>query len=387
MSAGKATTRWRDEPVKPTSYEEVAELVALARKVRGRIVEFDWPLAEDELRRLRKAAYAWGSEISGRYRAFDARVLSAINEALGERHTSYVLSVPKNAAGTDCTATCARDGAGFRLQGHAPFDVLLGYGMMAVEDDPDEHEERGDSVWKTLESAIDMLDWDLRQFVRPELRAVQNALYGLPLDYGIDKPTAPSDTPAKEVSVQFKGPYAATDDGPHPCLFTADAAEACGVYIWTIEVSGEHRPWYVGQTQRGFALRTGEHLRSYFCGEYNVYDPEALARGENRVLWHPSTERATWPATLPAFIQHASSLTPKVLDLCRLVRFHVASLDGDKRLFERVEGAIGRHFKKLRDEFFDAGIRLPAQIPYEPAMRLKIASEVPIVGLPADLDA
>jgi hypothetical protein len=77
MSKETMSTRWRGEPITPESYEDLAALVRLARKVRAQIVEFEWELSRDELERLREAVHFWGDPVQGRYRKFDAQVLAA----------------------------------------------------------------------------------------------------------------------------------------------------------------------------------------------------------------------------------------------------------------------------------------------------------------------
>ena len=72
MAAATSTTRWRDEPIVPQDYEDVAALIRVARQARGRIVEFDWAFTRDDLWRLRRAVYEWGSGVVGRYKCFDA---------------------------------------------------------------------------------------------------------------------------------------------------------------------------------------------------------------------------------------------------------------------------------------------------------------------------
>jgi hypothetical protein len=89
-------TAWRDKPVVPADYENLAELVALARRAREAVVMFDWPFTELGLRALQRAVYEWGTPIRGRYRVFDARVLAAINAALAEPNSIYMLSEPKD---------------------------------------------------------------------------------------------------------------------------------------------------------------------------------------------------------------------------------------------------------------------------------------------------
>ena len=67
MPALTSTTRWRDESICPEDYEDVATLVRMARKARGRIVEFDWAFTSDDLRSLRRDVHEWGSGLAGRY--------------------------------------------------------------------------------------------------------------------------------------------------------------------------------------------------------------------------------------------------------------------------------------------------------------------------------
>lgn len=48
------------------------------------------------------------SPVVGRYKCLDARVLAAINAALGDTNTVLVLNEPKNATLTDCKASSVR---------------------------------------------------------------------------------------------------------------------------------------------------------------------------------------------------------------------------------------------------------------------------------------
>jgi hypothetical protein len=54
MRLESSTTGWRGESVLPDDYEDVATLIRLARKARGRIVEFNWAFSLDDLQRLRR---------------------------------------------------------------------------------------------------------------------------------------------------------------------------------------------------------------------------------------------------------------------------------------------------------------------------------------------
>ena len=385
MPEATSTTRWRDKPIVPEDYEDVASIIAVARKARGRIVEFDWVFTRDDLRRLRGAVHEWGSGVTGRYKCFDARVLAAINDALGETDTILVLNEPKNSEGTDCKASCVGDGDLFRLRGHAPFDIVFGY-TEGIERDPTRIERLGPTVRETLTNAIGMLGWDVRRLQEDRLRPVRNVLYGFPMDYGIQT-GEPGAGPAIDVDVHFHGPFFPVEEGGCRCLFTDEVAKRTGVYLWTIILGGKERPWYVGQTRVGFGARIAQHLAGFLSGEYTTYDAAALSRGENRRAAGAAVGR--WPQKLPSFLRNYERLTPNIIGLIRLIKFHVAPLAGDAHLHDRVEGAIGRHYKthsdpELRDFFFP-GLRIPAAVPFDKPIRLVLSSEAPVAGLPPHL--
>jgi hypothetical protein len=322
----------------------------------------------------------------GRYKCFDARVLLAINNALRETDTVFHLNEPKNSDGVDCKVSCVGDGDRFRLRGHAPFDIVFGYGCAGIENDPVLSARLGPSVQETLASAVGMLGWDLRRLQESRFQAVKNVLYGLPASYGIQE-TGPAVGPAIDVNVHFHGPFAALDDGGYRCLFDDELAESTGVYLWTINVGSRELPWYVGQTRRGFGIRTGEHIASFLSGQYTTYDAAALSRGEYRRF--AGTGEGSWPKTLPSLLQNYERVMPNIISLIRLIRIHLAPLADDAYLRNRVEGAIGRHYQahpdpQLRD-FFTPGHRVPAAIPFDKPVRLVLSSDAPVAGLPQHL--
>ena len=94
MVLTSGTTAWRDEPIVPTNYDNLSDLVMLGRRARGAVVMFDWRFSEAGLRGLQKAVYEGGTPIKGRYRVFDARVLVAINAALGEVNRTGFIGGP-----------------------------------------------------------------------------------------------------------------------------------------------------------------------------------------------------------------------------------------------------------------------------------------------------
>jgi len=388
MAPGKSTTRWRDEAFLPGDDDDVVKLVALAKKARDRVVVFDWAFAPEDLRDLRQAAFDWSSQVVGRYRCFDARVLAAINTALGEHKSIYVLREPKRARPMECAVSCTGDGDGFRLRGHAPFDVVFGYGHSGVTSIPATRSSGGSAFCATLVQAAEDLGWKPQRLLQPQLRPVLNVLYGFPVGHGVG-PLHASSEPAQDVDVKFQGPFAVTTEDGVPSVFGGDLAGDTGIYLWTLLVGGKHRPWYVGQTRQGFGVRIGQHLAGCLSGQYEILDPKKLDEGALSVSWHPSAGEVAWPANLPSFLERSAELAPQVEGMLRHSRFFLAVLEEDQHLLNRVEGSIGRYFKKHQDDttqrYFGPGIKLPAHIPGDRPLRLQITSDVTIEGMPVEI--
>lgn len=200
--------RWRDQAVVPDDYENLAALVRAARRARSRFVEFDWRFSLEELRSLRAAVHEWGSGSVGSYKCFDARILDAINSALGETDSVLFLNEPRNSAGRNCAVACEQDGDFYRLKGHATFDIVFGYGMGGVLQTPGLQLRLSPSVRGKLASPVSMLGWDLNRLAEARFRGVLNAMYGNRLDYGVQD-LAVSLEPAIDVAVHFQGPFSA----------------------------------------------------------------------------------------------------------------------------------------------------------------------------------
>jgi len=387
MPADTSTTRWRDQRIVPTDYEDVAALVKLARQARRQVVDFSWTFSRDDLEHSRRAVYEWGSRVQGRYKCFDARVLKAINLALGETSTVFVLSEPRGSTGLDCVVECVPDAEGFRLRGHAPFDLVFGYGEACVQESGRGRAFLGPAVRETLATSVGTLGWDLRRLQDPSLRQAWNAIYGFSPNYSTGVvPSHPG--PELRVDIEFQGPYSAVDDGECRCLFADPIAGLKGIYLWTIAVNGIERVWYMGQTRRGFGQRMGEHLTKMLSGEYPPHDPVALSRGDSATLCG-GVEALSGPLAIPAFVRNWEALMPQIVATIRLLKFHVAPFDGDAHLLDRAEGAIGRYYKAHPvydlSSFVMPGIRVPAGTPGDQPMRLALSSLATIAGLPLEI--
>lgn len=391
MHQQSSTTKWRDTAIVPEQYDNLAALCTLARKARHLIVQFDMVFSRDDLLRLRDAVHNWGSQVVGRFRLFDARMLTAINTCLGEPMSTLVLKEPKNTQGLDIVVACVACDGAFRLQGHATFDIVFAYGAAGFSANPSDRLRLGETASATLANAVSMLGWDLKRLSENRwYRPVLCAIYGVKADGGDPLPESSPCGEPTQVEVHFHGPFAATKQDGLPCLFDHSLAAATGVYLWTLLVDGEERAWYIGQTRRSFGQRIAEHITGFLSGQYHIADIDRLLAGDHHNEWRDDAGDARWPQTLPSFLRQFDELAPKISRLVGALRFYVAEVKGTPRLHDRIEGTIGRHFKEHIDSegrrYFTPGIKLPSAIPGElPRLRLRITSARPIVGLPDEL--
>ena len=377
------TAAWRGTPIVPSDYDDVAHVVQSVRRARQCVVEFEWRLHSEQLRQLRTAVVSWSGSVVGRYKTFDARVLDAINAALGEPDTRFVLKEPRNGA-IDCTVECTLVGDSYRLAGHAPFDVVMGYGLVGT-DGATATSHLSDETRAALAVGVDALGWDVVRMREKRLRPARNAMFGFPVAHGMgDLPQ--STEPSADVPVAFFGPFSALEGTGAPCLFGKPIEQQNGVYLWTVAVNGVEHVCYVGQTQRGFGTRIGEHVAALLSGRYDIFDADAMSRGISTVRWRPDPDAA---ARWRSFLGDYSNLSASVLDVLRILRFHIAPIDSDQHLYGRIEGALGRFFRDDAAEsaarLFDRRIRVPAAIPGDRPLRFLLSSEATIAGLPDEL--
>jgi len=311
-------------------------------------------------------------------------MLRAIREALGDEQTIFVLR-ETNKTSLDAGVECERFNGVFHLHGYAPFVFVFGYGWVAVDE---AGESLGQSARTTLADAVGMLGWDLTRLRSDRCRPAINALYGNKLDDGVSllNESASSQPPA-DLPVRFAGPFMAGIEPNSRCLFEDPLARETGVYLWTVNIEGVDRVWYVGQTRVRFGIRMAQHLTAMLSGQYTTYDAAALSKGDHR---RAGKERSgVWPATLPAFLQEYEALAPQIAATIRLMHFHLAPLSGDAHVYNRVEGAIARYYKKHPEatlkNFLTPGLRVPAAIPFDTPLRVLFSSEAPIAGLPPEL--
>lgn len=188
-----------------------------------------------------------------------------------------------------------------------------------------------------------------------------------------------------KVTVEFHGPLAWIRTAGAEFIFEAEIARSAGVYLWTVETAEGYLIWYVGETGASFRHRMRDHFREQLSGMYMVYDPDAFARGEKRLVWQGMYRRGE-ERRVPEFLEALPDIWPAVVDLAKALRFFVAPLDCDRRLRKRIEAAIAAYLYAQPGAVGaaqDRGIRYEApRWPNEEPLELTILSSSPLRGLP-----
>ncbi len=382
------TSRWAGKPVPAPDYEDLPRLAGAARKARSSRVEFEWTFTAEELDSFRSAIFSSAVNTAGRYRAFDTMLLKAINIATGDLSSSLALPIPKDAEQLG-SVSCNPDGIGYRIVGSTTFDIFFGHSSGGVSGEPWTRCLLPGAKAVLLE-AIKPLGWDVERLCQPDMKPIRNALYGMPVTYGVEPEALQPVGPPKELSLHFHGPFSAFRTDAVPCLFDNAIGRRRGIYLWTIEAGGSTYVWYVGQTKRSFVERTAEHIAGYLSGEYLPVDVDALVAGRHSMPEGCAGVNASaWPDNLPEVLDRLPVVIPHTLDLLRRVRFFVAPVDATNAELDRVEGAIARWCRAHNDsrvkEMIQPGLKVPSRIPGDRPLRLTTTADSSIAGLEGEI--
>jgi hypothetical protein len=176
------------------------------------------------------------------------------------------------------------------------------------------------------------------------------------------------------VHLEFSGPFSWLASDLAPSIFEAVAAQAAGIYLWTVDTPDGHLIYYVGETGVEFRQRLHQHLSRQLAGMYHIYEPGMFAVGQKHALWRGMYGRDR-ESSLAALVDRLPTLAPALADFVRLMRFHLAPLTCQTRLRRRIEAALARHLSRqpgLVGSFQDAGIR------YAPRARRGRACRCPL---------
>lgn len=191
------------------------------------------------------------------------------------------------------------------------------------------------------------------------------------------------------LTLRFAGPYSWPGTPDAPSLFDAPEADQPGIYLWTVPLPEGHLVYYVGETGRSFATRLREHYLEHAAGMYHLYEPDAFARGEKSMVWPGLWDRED-RKTVQECIEAYPQLAPTIAKMTSVLRFFLAPMDCDQRTRKRVEGALARALYEApgkAGEFQERGIRYERRREDERAIQVKLATAVPLLGVPEELNA
>ena len=192
----------------------------------------------------------------------------------------------------------------------------------------------------------------------------------------------------RNIMLEWEGPLPFIGIPPKN-IFDSDYANEKGLYLWTIEYHNSFLIYYIGETKRNFQVRMKEHLKEYLAGIYRVYEPKSFKLGKKELIWHGLWMKGTKNKT-SEFLNRYLELSPKIYDLLKLLRIFIAPLNEEKRILQRIEGAL---YKKLYSEagvikeFLDSDIRFRLRNDEEERVRVFNKTEFDILGLPGEIDA
>jgi hypothetical protein len=192
-----------------------------------------------------------------------------------------------------------------------------------------------------------------------------------------------------DLHATLDGPFGLAGDHAR-ILFDAPEGKAAGVYISAVPFhQGGYFAGYIGQTGQSFAKRWKDHMIRTMGGEYRTCDPELARRGESRVLW-PGLWRKGTRDKMGEYLDRLPELAPAIRESLRSTVIFTAAIDGDRRIRERVEGALALHYREMGGQ---AAVLLAPDIRYrprkdsEPPIRVRVICTVEIKGLPSELIA
>ncbi|MFZ5453263.1 MAG: hypothetical protein ACOZF2_15500 [Thermodesulfobacteriota bacterium] len=188
--------------------------------------------------------------------------------------------------------------------------------------------------------------------------------------------------------LKFEGPFGLTRTSKH-LLFDHPVSKEPGLYLWTIPYSGGgYLVTYVGETSTSFWQRIKDHLIQTVGGNYRICDPDLLVRGEAKVLWNGLWRKGTRDK-MPEYLERLEEFVPVMLKLLQNEIVFVAPFRSERRLRQRLEGAIAKHIKSQPAPMSSV---LPSDVRYyhrrvdEAPIMVTIEGHCHVHGLPRELE-
>lgn len=197
---------------------------------------------------------------------------------------------------------------------------------------------------------------------------------------------SPPSTEPKLLTVHFDGPYPAYSE-TQDVLADCKHRKAGGVYFWAIKVGDSYRLTHIGQTGTSFYHRMKEYIINTLGGNYRICDPDALERGETKLLWNGMWREGT-RERLPEFLRDSSRLFEAAKRNLMLEQIFIAPLDVADRMRRRIEGAIAKSVRKDKaaSSLFPPDVRVLGRLTTEVPLPVRIRVGKKVLGLAEQLD-
>lgn len=202
------------------------------------------------------------------------------------------------------------------------------------------------------------------------------------------KRVSPKDsrTTDDQLTVAFNGPHTI-------CTETKDVLADCahrkgaGIFFTAVQIGDSYRITHIGQTGTSFYARLREHVIQTLGGNFRICDPQAMARGEIKVLWD-GLWRPGRHAKLPEFLRDGPELFDAARSCFKLEKAFVAPLDAEDRMRRRIEGAIAKQIRKDKaaSSLFPPDVRYLPRLSTETTTTIRIVTPKQILGLPEQLE-
>ena len=135
------------------------------------------------------------------------------------------------------------------------------------------------------------------------------------------------------MKINFKGPSYFLPIGSQRSIFERTDAAMPGVYLWTVRSNDLYWVNYVGISESSIVQRMAEHFRSYFKGEYTIYDSEAFRQIAKRQIYRGNTNPAE-------FRQQFKKIALDLIPLLESYQVFYAVLQMEKQSLERIESTL-----------------------------------------------
>lgn len=192
-----------------------------------------------------------------------------------------------------------------------------------------------------------------------------------------------------EIKLEFIGRFGLAGDH-EKILFHDPVSKKPGIYLWTVPYAyGDSIITYVGETSTTFRKRLKEHIIQTAGGNYRICDPDLAMQGIEHILWNGLWRKGTRDK-MPEFLERIVELAPAIKESLEIAEIWVAIFHGEKRIRQRIEGALAKHIKEQPQP---SSSLLPKDIRYyqrrkdEAPISVTITGASGVYGLPRNITA